>query len=148
MSTPPYEGAVAALGSNVVADAVGMDPNVWAFTAMQDAPGHMRETVAAVMSTALDVDRVQRQLLDEAARAIKEMSKILTGKDTVGHRWTEGLLGDRIDQLTVKRGYLLRQLDTHLAIYRQAAAEPSPPVTPSKALGPARTPPKARTSRR
>lgn len=154
MSDALYEGAVTALGASEVARAVGMDPNVWAYTAMQDTPGHMQETVAAVMNTALNVDDVQRQLLDEVARAIKELSKTLTGKDTVSHRWTEGLLGNRgtrIEHLTIKRGYLLRQLDTHLAIYRQAAAEPSPPVTPPKALGPthpAHTPPKARTPRR
>ncbi|MFG2483438.1 hypothetical protein ACGFSI_11860 [Streptomyces virginiae] len=154
MSTPPYEGAVAELGTSEVARAVGMDPNVWAFTAMQGAPGHMQETVAAVMNTALNVDDVPRQLLGEAARAIQELSKTLTGKDTVGHRWTEGLLGNRgtrIEHLAIKRGYLLRQLDTHLAVYRQAAAEPGSPATPSKAPGPthpADISPKARTPRR
>ncbi|MCX5278371.1 hypothetical protein [Streptomyces virginiae] len=81
----------------------------------------------------------------------RELSKILAGKDTVGHRWTEALLGDRIDGLTIKRGYLLRQLDTHLAVYRQAAAEPSPSVTPSMALSPthpAHAAPQPRTPRR
>ncbi|WP_328971543.1 hypothetical protein [Streptomyces sp. NBC_00239] len=151
MSGARYEGAVAALGTSEVARAVGMDPNAWAFTVMQDAPGHMKETVAAVMNTAFEVDAVQRQLLHEVDRAIKELSKTLTGKDTAGHRWTEGLLGDRIDNLTTKRGYLLRQLDTHLAVYRQAAAEPSPSVRPSPAHGPthpAHAAPQARTPRR
>ncbi|MGW1938865.1 hypothetical protein [Streptomyces goshikiensis] len=152
MSTPPYEGAVPALGTSEIARAVGMDPNVWACNAMQNAPEHVRTTVAAVMNAALDVDRMQRQLLAEAARVIEELSNTLTGQDAP--RWSEGLLGDRgtrIEHLAIKRGYLLRQLDTQLAVYSQAAAEPSPSATPSTALSPtdpAHTPPKARTPRR
>lgn len=38
MSTPPYEGAVPALGTSEVARVVGTDPTVWAYTVMKDAP--------------------------------------------------------------------------------------------------------------
>lgn len=106
------------------------------------------------MSTAMNIDTVQRALLDDAARAVDELARTLTGRDTVGHRWTEGLLGNRgtrIEHLTIKRGLFLRQLDTHLAVYRQATAAPVHPAAPSKAPGPthpADAPPQARTPRR
>lgn len=145
---------MAALGTSRVARAVGMDPNVWAYNAMKDAPGYGQATVMAVMNTALNVNTVQRQLLDDAARAVEELSKVLTGKDTTDHRSTAGLLGDRssrMEHLAIRRGELLGQLDTHLAIYQEAAAEPKPPASPSKALGlthPVDTGPQARTPRR
>ncbi|WP_374777046.1 hypothetical protein OG756_34070 [Streptomyces sp. NBC_01310] len=154
MSAAPDARAVAALGTGQVAREVGMDPNVWAYNAMKDAPGHVQATVMAVMNTALNVNAVQRQLLDDAARAVEELSKVLTGQDTTDHRSTAGLLGDRstrMEHLPIRRGELLGQLDTHLAIYQEAAAEPKPPATPAKALGlthPVDTGPQARTPRR
>ncbi|MEU5148779.1 hypothetical protein AB0G42_16515 [Streptomyces yangpuensis] len=75
MSAAPFAGAVVALGTSEVARAVGMDPNVWAYNAMKDAPRHVQATVIAVMNTALNVNAVQRQLLDDAARAVEELSK-------------------------------------------------------------------------
>ncbi len=154
MSTAPLSGAVVALGTSEVARAVGMDPNVWAYNAMKDPSGHVQATVMAVMNTALNVNAVQRQLLDDAARAVEELSKVLNGQDAIDHRSTAGLLGDRstcIEHLAIRRGALLGQLDTHLAIYQEAAADPKRPATPSKALGlshPADTGPQARTPRR
>ncbi|MCY0935933.1 hypothetical protein [Streptomyces sp. H34-S4] len=156
MSTAPYSGAVPDLGTSEVARVVGMDPNVWAFTAMKEAPGHVQHTVMAVMDTASSLDTVQRQLLEDAARAVEELNQTLSGRDTRwgGHRWTAGPLGNRatrIEQLAIRRGSLFRQLDTLLAVYQQVAAEPSPPATPSNALGmtpPAQTLPKPRAPRR
>ncbi|MFD6912371.1 hypothetical protein [Streptomyces virginiae] len=154
MSAAPLADAVVALGTSEVARAVGMDPNVWAYNAMKDAPGHVQATVMAVMNTALKADAVQRQLLEDAARAVEELSKTLNGQDATDHRSTAGLLGaraTRVEHLAIRRGELLGQLDTHLAVYREAAAEPKPPATPAKAQGlthPADTPPQARTPRR
>lgn len=128
---------------------VGTDPNIWASTAMKDAPSHVREVVVAVMNTSFRVDAVQRQLLDEAARAIQELSKLMTE-----HRSPEGLVGSRgtrIEALAVHRRELLDDLDMLMSVYRDVAAEPKPPAKPAKAFGllnPADTPPKARTPRR
>lgn len=156
MSATPNSPAGAGLGTRTVTEAVGSDPALWAFAAMKGAPGHVQAVVLAVMNTAFDLNTVQRNLLDDAVRAIEELSKTVAGTDTDGHRATEGLLGDRgarIERLAIRRGELLRRLDTHLALYRAAVAEPKPPAPagPTRTAGPAHpadTPPQARGPRR
>ncbi|MCY0942376.1 hypothetical protein [Streptomyces antarcticus] len=156
MSTVRKGGAIADLGTSEVARVVGTDPNVWAFTAMQEAPEHVQHTVMAVMNTASRLNTVQRQLLGDAACAVDELNSTLNGRDMRwgGHRWTTGLLGmrsTRIEQAAIQRGGLLRELDTLLNIFQQLVAEPSPPATRPKALGvtpPAQTPPKPSAPRR
>lgn len=156
MSTTPHSGAITDLGTSEVARVVGMDPNVWAFAAMKEAPDHVQHMVMAVMDTAFSIDTVQRQLLEDAARGVEALNATLSGRDMRwgGHRWTEGPLGNRaarIEAFALRRGSLFRQLDTLLALYQQAVAETSPPTTASNALGvtpPAKNPPKPRTPRR
>ncbi|MFD8978626.1 hypothetical protein [Streptomyces sp. NPDC059564] len=156
MSTTPRSGAITDLGTSEVARVVGMDPNVWAFAAMKEAPDHVQHMVMAVMDTAFSIDTVQRQLLEDAARGVEELNATLSGRDMRwgGHRWTAGPLGSRaarIEAAGLRRGSLFRQLDTLLALYQQAVAEPSPPATASNALGvtpPAKNPPKPRAPRR
>lgn len=156
MSTVRNRGAIADLGTSEVARVVGMDPNVWAFAAMKEAPDHVQHTVMAVMDTASRLDTVQRQLLGDAERAVDELSATLSGRDMRwgSHRWTTGLLGQRgtrIEQAAIQRGALFRQLDTLLTLYQQSVAAPSHPATASNALGvtpPAKTPPKPRVPRR
>jgi hypothetical protein len=114
-----------------------MEPRTWAFTTMQDAPAHLQETVIAVLNTASHVDAVQKQLLDDTARVVEELSKILTGEDNLDHRSTAAFLGGRgasIDHLTIRRGELLRQLDVHLSVYQAAVTKPEPPATQPQGL--------------
>ncbi|MFG2978840.1 hypothetical protein ACGFYY_38365 [Streptomyces sp. NPDC048331] len=156
MNTTPHQGAISDLGTSEVARVVGMDPNVWAFAAMKDAPDHVQNLVVAVMNTASSIDTVQRQLLEDAARGVEALNATLSGRDMRwgGHRWTEGPLGSgaaRIEAASLRRGSLFRQLDTLLALYQQVVAEPSPPATASNALGvtpSAKNPPKPRVPRR
>ncbi len=135
-----------------MAEAVGTDPSVWAFTAMQDAPGHVQAVVLAVMNTAHELDAVQRHLRDDAVRAIEELSKTAAGTGSL--RATDGLLGDRgarIEHLAVRRGELLRRLDAHLALYQAANSGPQPTAGPTRTAGPAHpadSPPQARGPRR
>ncbi|MFJ7589503.1 hypothetical protein ACIQZO_19405 [Streptomyces sp. NPDC097617] len=156
MSTVRKWAAIADLGTSEVARVVGTDPNVWAYTAMQEAPEHVQHTVVAVMNTASRLDTVQRQLLEDAACAINELNSTLSGRDMRwgAHKWTTGLLGmrgTRIEEAAIQRGGLFRELETLLGIYQQLVAEPSPPATPSKGLGmtpPAPAPPKPGAQRR
>lgn len=156
MSTVRKWGAIADLGTSEVARVVGMDPNVWAFAAMQEAPEHVQHTVVAVMNTASRLDTVQRQLLGDAACAVDELNATLNGRDMRWgrHRWTTGLLGSRgtrIEEATIQRGGLFRELETLLGVYQRLVAEPSLPAIPSKGLGvtpPAPAPPKPGAPRR
>ncbi|GLV88717.1 hypothetical protein Slala04_01710 [Streptomyces lavendulae subsp. lavendulae] len=152
MSTTSNGPAEAGLGTRTVAEAVDTDPSVWAFTAMQDAPGHVQAVVLAVMNTAHELDAVQRHLRDDAVRAIEELSKTAAGTDSL--RATDGLLGDRgarIERLAVRRGELLRRLDAHLTLYQAANSGPEPSSGPTRTAGPAHpadSPPQARGPRR
>ncbi|MEW1632680.1 hypothetical protein AB0469_01240 [Streptomyces sp. NPDC093801] len=95
-----------------------------------------------IRDTAMQVDEIQQQLLARAETALRSLERITTGRDTVRHTATDGVLqyvGVEIDMLVARRGdgiRLLKLLTNSYADLHTAAQQRTPQATPSHAPAP------------
>lgn len=138
--TPPRR-AVSALGTKTAGDVLAAR----GITLTTHPSGSALDTlVRLIQETAASVDEVQHQLLDQAETASRTLDRITSGRDTVHHATTDGLLqitGVSIDMLVARRGEgirLLRMLTNSYADQRASLERHSPQQMPAPAQAPPR----------
>ncbi|MFD8847641.1 hypothetical protein [Streptomyces sp. NPDC059604] len=126
--TPPE--SVRALGTKTAADALAAR----GITLGTHPADSALNTLSTLITETVDsVDGIQQQLLANAETASRTLERVITGRDTVYHGSTDGLLqhtGVAIDMLVARRGEgirLLRMLITSYADLRAAQEQPPPP---------------------
>lgn len=144
--TPPRR-AVSALGTKTAGDVLAAR----GVTLTTHPSGSALDTlVRLIQETAASVDEVQHQLLAQAETASRTLDRITSGRDTLRHAATDGLLqftGVSIDMLVARRGEgirLLRMLTNSYADLRTSPERDSPQQIPAPVQAPPRAPRRSR----
>ncbi|MFE0055310.1 hypothetical protein [Streptomyces sp. NPDC059003] len=120
MDTPPSIPSPAAVGSQMVVEALGTSPQRLGRLHTADST----EDVVAwlVVVAARHLDRVHEQLIDAAQHAASTLTRVATGKAQINSVGVLQNSATQIDILAARRADAIERLKEVLHVYRQVAA--------------------------